>query len=419
MDFRRSGPGAFAFGVAWRSLMAAGLAFLLLHILTTTQYYATAVVLAGIIGFIVLDSTQLYAPFFAPPLADTRNEYRERARQLDQMTALLDAVTVALFALTPEGEITFANRAARLLAGEEVGRLEDVAALGPGAAAAIRALPAGARQIVTMADGRAMLVWVSGFSAPGMTAQKLISLQAVVGELDAVQLKAWQDMTRVLSHEMMNSLTPISSLSESLATLLRDGRSQTVDGKPGGDVAEAVETIGRRSQHLIEFVERYRKIAELPPPILRTIALKPFLGDIDALMQAQLGERGIAYRSSLSPKDLSLNADPQLLSQALINLLHNAADAAASASSPLVILSCAREEADIVFSVSDNGAGVSEERLQEIFVPFFTTKPGGHGIGLTLARQIALAHRGQIGVRENHPTGGAIFRMSIPMGVFN
>jgi len=393
-------PASFAFALTWRTLLAAVLATLLLQVLTTTHYYATALVLSALIALTIADATRLYARKSVLG-AGVRDEELEQARQLDRMAALLDAVTVTLMALAPDGRISFANRAARLLAGEEVGRLTDIKALGAAAAETILALPVGGRQIVTMADGRPMLVWVGAFTAPGTSSQRLISLQAVTGELDAVQVKAWADMTRVLSHEMMNSLTPISSLSESLPQLLA----------AGGDAGAAVETIARRSRHLMNFVERYRKIADLPAPHLRRVDLEAFLADIDALMRAHLAERGVAWHST--PGTGHVLADPDFLSQALINLLHNAADAAGQSPSPSILLTCTQNEGEVLFRVSDNGPGIAPGQTEEIFVPFFTTKEGGSGIGLTLARQIALAHGGRIALDAN-PGGGMSFTISIP-----
>jgi two-component system nitrogen regulation sensor histidine kinase NtrY len=200
---------------------------------------------------------------------------------------------------------------------------------------------------------------------------------------------------------MMNSLTPISSLSESLPQLLA----------AGGDASAAVATIARRSRHLMNFVERYRKIADLPPPQPRRIDLPSFLADIDALMQAHLAPRNIAYASSVAAKHV--DADPDLLSQALINLLHNAADAAAHAPGPALSLACLEEDGEILFRVSDNGPGIAPDRVEEIFVPFFTTKEGGSGIGLTLARQIALAHGGRIALDHDHD-GATRFTIALP-----
>ncbi|MBN9554572.1 MAG: PAS domain-containing sensor histidine kinase [Alphaproteobacteria bacterium] len=381
MDSRILMGGSFAFAMTWRTVLAAGLIFLLLQVLTGTQYYATALVLAVLFVLTVADTARLYVRDRTSLIPARMALPRDEARQRDEMTALLDAVSVALVSLSSDGRITLVNRAARRLAGEDVGRLEDMRILDRQAAGLIGALPAGARQVVTLKDGRSLLVWVAAFSAPGALARRLLSLQVVAGELDAVQLKAWQDMTRVLSHEMMNSLTPIASLSESL---------------------------------LMQFVDRYRQIAELPAPRLRPVPLGPFLADMDALAGADLAARGIAYGGDRSGTTHVFHADPELLTQALLNLLHNAADAVAGRDGPTVMLDCHAGAERLAFSIRDNGPGVSPDRLQEIFVPFYTTKANGSGIGLTLARQIALAHGGQVTPRANAESG-MTFTLDVPL----
>lgn len=407
MDSRAYGSGAWAFGLAVRIALAGLLALLLFLDLSLTRHYATALVLVLLFGLLLFEAAQRYgAPASLQPAI--RASDLEQTQKLDRMQALLDAVGVALIALAADGRITLVNRAARLMAGQEAGRLEDVRALGPHAAAGIAALPVGARQIVTMADGRPMLVWVAAFAAPGQPAQKLVSLQGVTGELDAVQLKAWMDMSRVLSHEIMNSLTPIASLSESLARIL----PQQTGANP--EAADALAAIGRRSQHLMSFVERYRRIADLPSPAPATILAAGFLADLDALTATELAAQGIGWRCVPPPPALSLRADPVLLGQALVNLLHNAADAARASPAPQVTLTCIAAKDSIDFIVADNGAGIAPEQREDVFLPFFTTKSGGSGIGLPLARQIALAHGGRL-TSEDNPGGGTLFRLTLPV----
>jgi nitrogen fixation/metabolism regulation signal transduction histidine kinase len=223
-----------------------------------------------------------------------------------------------------------------------------------------------------------------------------------MGELDAVQLKAWEDMSRVLAHEIMNSLTPIASLSESLSGMIRqEGASR--------ESLEAIDTIARRSQGLAGFVARYRQIAELPEPRLQAIPLLAFADQMQTLMAGRLV--GIGFQSRIEME--SVTADPDLMSQAVINLLHNAVDAVAAVEHPRIELACASQNGAVVISVSDNGKGVSPDHADEIFVPFFTTKAGGSGIGLAVVRQIALKHGGQVGVLAN-PSGGTTFRLTLP-----
>ncbi len=405
MDSRAYGPAYLALGMAARALLAATLLILLVLDLAFTPHYATALVLVLLFVLVLFEASQRYAGATlapAPAHADL-----EKIRQLDRMQGLLDTVNVAFLTLKADGRIALVNRAARLLAGQDAARLADIRNLGTTAVETIAALPVGARQIVITTMGQPILVWVTSFAAPGEPVQKLISLQAVTGELDAVQLKAWLDMSRVLSHEIMNSLTPIASLSESLGQMLPQSGASP-------EAADALAAIARRSQHLMSFVERYRRIADLPAPAPAPILAAPFLADIDALVGGTMAARGIAWRCAPPPSGPVFRGDAALLTQALINLLHNAADAASGNAEPQVALRCIALDSSIDFLVSDNGPGIPPQQREDVFLPFFTTKSGGSGIGLPLARQIAMAHGGGLTAEEN-PGGGTVFRLSLPI----
>jgi nitrogen fixation/metabolism regulation signal transduction histidine kinase len=339
----------------------------------------------------------------------------ERQRQIEYRQTMLDTVAAALIVVRGDGRVSLANRAAHSLAAAPVDRLEEIAAIGPSGAARLLAFSPGARQIVSLAGGRQMFVSVSQFSVPGQVPQRLISLQNIAGELDAVELKAWQDMVQVLAHEMMNSLTPISSLSESLESLLRvTDRSDATGAGKNDEIAGALEAIKRRSRGLMDFVERYRRVAELPEPKVRAINMREFLSGMDRLMAGTLRDQHIAYGSYVAPEDLCCSGDPELLEQAVINLLRNAADAVSGVSGPRIDVSCRMIEDRVVITVADNGCGVPSDGRDQIFVPFFTTKRGGSGVGLSIARHIALAHGGQLEATDNEPRGSA-FTLVLPM----
>lgn len=386
----------------WRLLFAAVAIALLFRLLAETRQFASAFVLAAAAALLLVDVTRVALRGREEGRVPPAIQERARAQQLDRALALLDAVTVSLFALGPDGRIRFANRAGRDLIGE-VARLED--ALGAPAAAEILALPVGGRRIVALHDGRSVLVWVGAVATPDGGPQRLVSMQAVVGELDAVQVGAWHAMTRVLAHEMMNALTPVASLAESLA------RMAGGDTRPA--VGAAADTIARQSRHLLDFVERYRAIADLPAPAFAPLDLTTFLADIEALGEAQLSDRGIAFRAAPPVAAVPAEADAGLLRQALLNLLRNAGDAVAGAGGGTVRFACAADSGDLRFEVRDDGPGIPPERLEEIFVPFYTTKEGGAGIGLALARQIALAHGGRLTAAPNGGRG-MTFVLSIP-----
>jgi nitrogen fixation/metabolism regulation signal transduction histidine kinase len=333
-------------------------------------------------------------------------------RELDAARGLLDTVNAALLVVGPGGRVTYMNRAARTWAREPVERLEQIAALGDGAAL-LRDMQPGAREIARFADGEPVYVACSRFSAPGQDEQRLIAIQRIAGDLDAVEVRAWTDMARVLAHEMMNSLTPIASLSESLEHLLRaatGGRDLSAEEQ---ELAAALEAIKRRSVGLMNFVERYRAVAELPEPARQSIPVREFLAGIEKLMSATFRERQIDFSTRVVPEDLKMDADPELMEQALINLLRNAVDAVAAAEAPRVAVEIRVAEAGVTLEVLDNGVGLPGEVASRVLTPFFTTKPGGSGIGLNVARHVALAHGGQLDVRRG-VAGGAVFSLVLP-----
>jgi two-component system nitrogen regulation sensor histidine kinase NtrY len=327
----------------------------------------------------------------------------ERSARIDYLQALLDSVAAALLAVEADGTVVPANRAAvRLLARPAI-QLAEVGVIGAEAAVRLLALRPGGREIVALADGRQMLATAVRFGAYGAPAERLIALQDVAVDLDVVELKAWQDLARVLTHEIMNSLTPIASLAESLQAGL---------GEPA-QTAEAVEVIARRSQGLMGFVERYRTATELPQPRLVSFPLKRLVEDVETLMRPDLQARGVALEAAIAPDDLTAHGDPELLEQAVINLVRNAAEACAGAEDARVELVCRQEGDQVLIGVFDNGPGLSEPARTQLFVPFFTTKIGGSGIGLSVARQIALAHHGQLTATNRSPQGAG-FVLALP-----
>jgi two-component system, NtrC family, nitrogen regulation sensor histidine kinase NtrY len=431
----------FALGVTARAAAISALAFAAFELIVRGGLYATGAVAAGAAALLALDlartamaADRLFADFIealaagaadAPTRAAARfpamaaslaraaarldRDRIARERRIQELESLLDTVTAALLIVQDDGRVILANRAARVQCGPGGTRLGDMPVLGV-AAEALQALAPGARAIVRLADERRMLASATGFRAPDGGQRRLISLQSLSGELSAVELKAWQDLVRVLAHEMMNSLTPIVSLAESLQTL--------VEPSTGADaqITDAIEVISRRSAGLMSFVGRYRSVAELPEPRPEIIAAGPFAAGLERLMRGVMEEKAVAFRSRVEPEGLVLRADPELLEQAMINLLKNAIEAAAGGQDPRIELSCRAGDGRVVLSVSDNGRGLPETDPEQVFTPFFTTKAGGSGVGLSLARQIAQAHGGALTARRNNPTG-ATFTLSLPMGV--
>jgi len=242
---------------------------------------------------------------------------------------------------------------------------------------------------------------------------RLITLQDIQSELDWNELSAWQDMARILSHEIMNSLTPIASLARTADEMVDDlAHRAGAEDELVADLHSAIRTLARRSDGLMRFVRSYRQFTQMPPPSLRPVALREYFQRLEKLLLTEWAGRGIELHVAAPANGLMLLADDSLLDQALINLLKNAADAASSSSVPQVWLDARlSDRGRPVIEIADNGPGLDEALGEKIFLPFFTTKPEGSGIGLALARQVMLVHKGAI-TASPRPGGGALFRLT-------
>jgi signal transduction histidine kinase len=237
-------------------------------------------------------------------------------------------------------------------------------------------------------------------------------VQPIQGELNAVEIAAQSDLVRVLTHEIMNSMTPVTSLAQSAAALMV--AADRGDNPDISDARTAVERLARRAEGVMHFVESYRQISRRPNVRRRRFELLPWACELEALFVASGDSEGIDFQVLVLSDQLVIEVDPDLMCQVLINLLRNGADAARGHSDlPAVTLRFASSPSGRVqIDVSDNGPGVPEALVQDIFLPFFTTKANGTGVGLSLARQVVLAHGGSITLLKSE-TGGALFRIVI------
>lgn len=244
---------------------------------------------------------------------------------------------------------------------------------------------------------------------------KLVTLQNIQPELQMQELEAWRNLTRVLRHEIMNSITPISSLTSTLREILdhdMEKKEHHYELKEEGadDLREGLGTIENRSKGLIKFIDAYREYTSLPKPKMSRVRLKEVVEKVAQLMKPELRKTSIDFSYRCSSEYLTIQADVEMIEQVLINLLRNAIEALSEAANPKLELIGHYDESAVKIEVIDNGPGIIQEAVEHIFVPFYTTKRTGSGIGLSLSRQIMQMHNGSITV-ESEPDVRTVFTL--------
>jgi signal transduction histidine kinase len=332
--------------------------------------------------------------------------------------ALVDEAPTPLLAIDGQGRVSLANKAARRLfhgadglpAGEYTRYGQDfarqIAILAPGTRATCRVLWNGLAQRAVLA---ASLVDRQG------QPWRVVAVHIIQGELDAAELATQSDLVRVLTHEIMNSLTPVTSLAASAARMVARVDEGGIDESGRGAIASArlaIDTLSKRAAGLSNFVESYRAFSHAPAVSLRRFEARPWVEELLRSFAAMPQGEGVAVTLSIAPEALTLVADPDLLGQVMLNLVKNGGEAARDhAPDPRIAVEVRQGEAGrIHLSVSDNGAGVPEALRDDIFLPFFTSKARGTGVGLSFARQIVLLHKGAIGLSRGSE-GGACFEI--------
>lgn len=236
---------------------------------------------------------------------------------------------------------------------------------------------------------------------------KLVTLQNIQTELQKQELDAWQNLTRVLRHEIMNSITPISSLTSTLREILDHDMSKInshyeLKEEAADDLREGLGTIENRSKGLIKFIDAYREYTSLPQPKMKSVRLKDLIDTVATLMRMELNKPNITFDSACASEYLTIQADQEMIEQVVINLVKNAIESIGEMEGGKISVLGKYADGSVVIEVVDNGPGIINEAIGKIFVPFFTTKKTGSGIGLSLSRQIVQMHNGSLTV-ESEP----------------
>lgn len=349
--------------------------------------------------------------------AEFRRAKLEKEEHFRFLQTIIDHVGVGLIALEADGKVELINNAARrMLKVPHLRRIEDLASVNPKLAETLIALAPGENRLVRFQRDEGLLqfsIYATGFVLRRRPLL-LMAMQDIHRELEEKEMASWQNLIRVLTHEIMNSIAPIASLASTANGLLagecgvepKDARGEKIR-----DVCDAVETIEKRSKGLIAFIEKYRELTRIPQPQFQIVRVGELVARVENFMRDQLARKDVEFQTRVEPRALELTADPALIEQVLINLCKNALEAVNSREKARIYLTAETDgQGNPVIKIIDNGRGIPEDVAERIFIPFFTTKPGGSGIGLSLSRQIMRLHKGTLGV-GSAPGGETVFTL--------
>jgi len=354
---------------------------------------------------------------------DVANAFRatraEKEEHYQYLQTVVQHVGVGLIAFQPDGEVELINTAAkRLLNLAHLKNIKSLNSLSPKLVETLFRLNPRERDLVKVeseTESLQLALYSTEFKLRSQVFS-LVSIQNIQSELEETEIEAWQRLIRVLTHEIMNSITPISSLASTIQQLIRDGLEsidlpEGLDPETLDDIQQALHTIQRRSQGLMHFVDAYRNYSLTPTASCSNFPVGELFARVEKLMQANIVDRGILFQSRVKPENMELTADPELTEQVLINLLLNALQSVEKqAGGRIDLLAFLDVQGRILIQVKDNGPGIREENLDKIFIPFFSTKEGGSGIGLSLSRQIMRQHKGTISVHSD-PEQATVFTL--------
>ena len=361
---------------------------------------------AAVLGLAALwiAATAAWQGRLRPPSArETPRQAAGEAAGARLLASLLDQTPAPLVTRDADGTLQARNREARRLFGVDGPILAPPAAL-----VELMAQPGGVAGRAVTVQGRPYAVSLSHVLALDGPLRLAVLLD-IEPEVRAAEAAALRELMQVLSHEIMNGLTPVASLAATAEALLADAGPAATD-----QAREALRTLSRRAEGLARFAEGYRALARLPPPSLGPASLDALVEEAARLFRSQGSWAGVTLRVEGPAPDAVVAMDRDQVMQALLNLLANAAEAALAAPAPAVVrLAWRRADTGVVLSVGDSGTGVAPEVRDRIFQPFFTTRAQGSGVGLSLSRQIARAHGGELDLRPPEPGFGAVFDLRL------
>lgn len=328
-----------------------------------------------------------------------RQARAEKEANLHYINTIVQHVNVGLLSYDSSGNIELINNAAfRIL---NIYRLRNINELAKTAHAPLydilQNIPSGSKALYQTSNEKQISINAATVSLRGRVI-KLISLQNIQAELQQKELEAWQNLTKVLRHEIMNSVTPIVSLASTMREIIELDLSEKEDiQETVSDLKEALFTIENRSKGIMNFVNAYREFTSIPKPKFVETSSKEVISQVLNLVQPQLKEKEVALKTDFK-EDFELMADTEQIAMVLINIIKNAAESVENRLNPQITIRTYELDEQKIIEIADNGSGIEPEALEKIFIPFYTTKKTGSGIGLSLSRQIMQMHGGNLKV---------------------
>lgn len=341
----------------------------------------------------------------------------EKEAQFHFLLTLIEHINVGIISIEGDDDITLMNNPAKkILNLPDIKSWRGITAKSPGFAEAVDSIKKEDRRLVDISVGaekKTLSLNVSSMKLIGEN-NRLITFQDIKSEIEQKEVEAWHKLIRILTHEIMNSITPISSLTETMQMVLKDedGNAknlQDLNDQAINDILFSLQTIQKRSDAMLEFVEDYRKLTRIPKPQIEPVNINELLQSVNKLMIAELEKQQIKLILKETDDTLSCDMDSSLVEQVLINLITNSIYAVNGKKNPQIILSAYEKGPLLIIEVTDNGKGMDKSQMEEIFVPFFSTKPNGSGIGLSLSKQIMSLHHGNIKVDSEIEKGATFY----------
>jgi two-component system, NtrC family, nitrogen regulation sensor histidine kinase NtrY len=317
----------------------------------------------------------------------------------------LNHIGIGLIVVSPNGTVKFSNRAIqRMVNSTHIDNLNNLDKLKPGFGSTILQMSPNSKELVKVVLYNEAVQLSVRCSVYRMEDElyRIVSFQDIKYEIEKNEAEAWQKLIRILTHEIMNSVSPITLTSSGIIQMLeKDGKPRDmaeIDVAVLNNVLTGLQAIRKRSKGLASFVENYNAINHLPQPVMTLTPVSGLFGHIEMLMKEEFQINNVKFESRIAPPSLVLYADERLVGQILINLLRNALQAMDQAKEKHIRMSAFQMDEQVRISITDNGKGIPPELLDSVFVPFYTTRNEGSGIGLSLSREIMKLHGGGIRV---------------------